>query len=202
MLLQSYGFQKETCHHSSSDEVCNDGNDKLGVIKYNSHKHIAALLEEKGHDELTLQHCILAVLIDDTDVFTLHKFGQLALKSGVLDLAEYAFETCLFRNSIHWLVEEGLLQTLCRRINMLGAFNWATKMLHQNPHSAKDILLSERMNVDHQGDVLSDAHCISTDAPKVALLAQTSAQVIEIELDGAVSEQFDRQSTNIRIQNK
>uniref|UniRef100_A0A1A9VR67 Calcineurin-binding protein cabin-1 MEF2-binding domain-containing protein n=1 Tax=Glossina austeni TaxID=7395 RepID=A0A1A9VR67_GLOAU len=271
-----------------NENLPGSSNDKLGVIKYNSHKHIAALLEEKGHDELALQHYILAVLIDDTDVFTLHKFGQLALKLGVLDLAEYAFETCLVRNSTHWLAEEGMLQTLCRRINMLGAFNWATKMLHQNPHSdnalqvyqeiasifkgrllgydtsclpiigthlldyemlkpaplrienpnddaensvvklqshktkilnwlsigqfikdtyserkssffmfnLEDILLSEPMNVDHQGDVLSDVHCISSDAPKVALLAQTSVQVNEIELDDAVSEQFDIQITN------
>ncbi|KAI9578800.1 hypothetical protein GQX74_009374 [Glossina fuscipes] len=271
-----------------NENLAESSNDKLGIIRYNSHKHIAALLEEKGDDELALQHYILAVLIDDSDVFTLHKFGQLALKLGVLDLAEYAFETCLVRNSTHWLAEEGMLQTLCRRNNMLGAFNWATKMLHQNPHSnnalqvyqeiasifkgrllsydtsclpiigthlrdyemlkpaelrienpnddienslvklqshktkvlswlsigqfikdtyserkssffmfnLEDILISEPMHVDHQGDVVRGVHCISSDAPKVALLAQNSVQLNEIELDDAVSEQFDIQIAN------
>ncbi|KAI9578809.1 hypothetical protein GQX74_009383 [Glossina fuscipes] len=142
-------LNNESNQTGHSTKLGERSNDKFGIIKYNSY-----LLEEKSDDELALQHYIL------------------------------------------WLAKEGMLQTLCRRINMLGAFDWATKMLGQNADSDNTlqeyhdiesifngrlpgcdtsclpIIVSEPMHVHHQVDALSDVHRISSDAPKVALLAQ------------------------------
>lgn len=76
-----------------------------------------------------------AILIDSTDVSTLYKFGQLALKMQATDLAEYAFESCLRRNSAHWCAAEGMLQVMNRNHNIIGSFRCATKICQQNVNS-------------------------------------------------------------------
>lgn len=85
-----------------------------------------------------------ATQIDDTDVYTLHHFGRLALKNNVLDLAEYAFEKCMDHNPSHWSAADGLLQTLCCNHNVLGALGLALKLHKRNPrHKRANKVLSE-----------------------------------------------------------
>lgn len=111
-------------------QVINEGNnvEKLMYIKYNCHKNIAVILEERCEYEKALQNYIAAVLIDNSDVYTLHRFGQLALKMNSNDLAEYAFENCLGNNAAHWRAAEGMLNALNYNHNVLGSYNTALQI--------------------------------------------------------------------------
>lgn len=71
-------------------------------------------------------------MIDNSDVSTLYKFGQLALKCNVTDLAEFAFENCIGRNSSHFCAAEGMLQVMKVNHNIIGIFTSARKMCEQN----------------------------------------------------------------------
>lgn len=64
----------------------------------------------------------------------MHRFGQLALKSKLLEMADYAFENCLRRNHFHWPAADGLLQLHCQNYNIIGAYSWALKILLKDPN--------------------------------------------------------------------
>ncbi|XP_046803424.1 calcineurin-binding protein cabin-1-like isoform X3 [Lucilia cuprina] len=115
-----------------NENIKSNRSDKLWTIKYNCHKNIALILEERSQYTFALQHYIYAILIDSTDVSTLHKFGQLALKLNATDLAEYAFENCLGRNSAHWSAAEGMLQVMNINHNIMGSYRWARKIFQQD----------------------------------------------------------------------
>ncbi|KNC32779.1 hypothetical protein FF38_09214 [Lucilia cuprina] len=115
-----------------NENIKSNRSDKLWTIKYNCHKNIALILEERFQYTFALQHYIYAILIDSTDVSTLHKFGQLALKLNATDLAEYAFENCLGRNSAHWSAAEGMLQVMNINHNIMGSYRWARKIFQQD----------------------------------------------------------------------
>ncbi|XP_073826591.1 calcineurin-binding protein cabin-1-like [Musca autumnalis] len=108
-------------------------NNKMVFIKYNCHKNIGLILEEKKEYEGALQNYISAMLIDNTDIFTLHKFGQLALKLSSMDLAEYAFEKCLAINAQHWKAADGLLMSLNRNCNLIRSYNYASNLCTTDP---------------------------------------------------------------------
>lgn len=129
-LLQTQVLNENT-------DVKNNRNDKLWNIKYNCHKNIAFILEDRCEYMMALQHYISAILIDNTDVSTLHKFGQLALKLKATDLAEYAFENCLGRNAAHWCAAEGMLEVMNINHNIMGSFNCAGKILQQDVNCEK-----------------------------------------------------------------
>lgn len=83
-------------------------------IKYNCHKNLGFIYAEKGDKTAALDHllsvrflwpifkpyflkfmmnCVLqAFELDDTDVFTINKLGQLALGMNKLEVAQIAFE--------------------------------------------------------------------------------------------------------------
>ncbi|XP_065356225.1 calcineurin-binding protein cabin-1-like [Calliphora vicina] len=120
-----------------NENIKNNRKDKLWTIKYNCHKNIAFILEERFEYMFALQHYIYAILIDSTDVSTLHKFGQLALKLNATDLAEYAFENCLGRNSAHWCAAEGMLEVMNINHNIIGLYGCARKIFQQDVNSEK-----------------------------------------------------------------
>ncbi|XP_055840261.1 calcineurin-binding protein cabin-1-like isoform X2 [Episyrphus balteatus] len=110
------------------NEVCMESNnEKLIAIRYNCHKNIALIYEEKKEFQKSLDHFMQAIHIDDTDVYTMHRLGQLALRLHVLDIADYAFEKCLKRNPNHWSAADGILQVMCLNQNFMGAYGWALK---------------------------------------------------------------------------
>ncbi|XP_055915859.1 calcineurin-binding protein cabin-1-like [Eupeodes corollae] len=110
------------------NEVCMESNnEKLLAIRYNCHKNIALIYEEKKEFQKSLDHFMQAIHIDDTDVYTMHRLGQLALRLHVLDIADYAFEKCLKRNPNHWSAADGILQVMCLNQNFMGAYGWALK---------------------------------------------------------------------------
>uniref|UniRef100_A0A0A1X5G6 Calcineurin-binding protein cabin-1 n=1 Tax=Zeugodacus cucurbitae TaxID=28588 RepID=A0A0A1X5G6_ZEUCU len=110
-----------------------DPNGKLRTIRYNCHKNIAFIYEEKNENELALEHYIMATQFDDTDVHTMHRFGQLALKLNAIELAEFAFERCLRCNAQHWSAADGMLRTLCENHNIIGAYGYALKLYTRDP---------------------------------------------------------------------
>ncbi|XP_014102649.2 calcineurin-binding protein cabin-1 [Bactrocera oleae] len=110
-----------------------DPNGKLRTIRYNCHKNIAFIYEEKAENELALEHYIMATQLDDTDVHTMHRFGQLALKLNAIELAEFAFERCLRCNAQHWSAADGMLRTLCENHNIIGAYGYALKLYTRDP---------------------------------------------------------------------
>lgn len=63
--------------------------------------------------------------LDDTDVHTMSKLGQLALKMNQLGISERAFEKCLIRNENHWPSIDGILQILCLNGHVNEAYGWA-----------------------------------------------------------------------------
>jgi len=71
--------------------------------------------------------------IDDTDVYTLNRFGKLALKDNALELAETVFVKCLRRNPSHYGALNSILEILCRNHNILGAYGWALKLYRRDP---------------------------------------------------------------------
>lgn len=81
--------------------------------------------------------------LDDTDVYTMHRLGQLALKMNALEVADYAFEKCLKRNPNHRPAADGILQILCQDHNIMGAYGWALKwyLKDQRNERALDVLI-------------------------------------------------------------
>ncbi|XP_061392801.1 calcineurin-binding protein cabin-1-like [Musca vetustissima] len=108
-------------------------NNKMIFIKYNCHKNIGLILEDKKEYEMALHHYISAILIDSTDIYTLHKFAQLALKLNSVDLAEYAFEKCLASNALHWKAADGLLMSLNYNCNLIRLYNHARELCTSDP---------------------------------------------------------------------
>ncbi|XP_075169816.1 calcineurin-binding protein cabin-1-like [Haematobia irritans] len=118
--------------------LCEGNNDdKLKFIKYNCYKNIAIILEGRCEYSLALRNYISAILIDNSDVYTLHKFGQRALKMNCIELAEYAFENCLRNNSAHWRAAEGKLTTMYNARNLLGSYMLALEVSKRNPKDTK-----------------------------------------------------------------
>ncbi|XP_017475237.1 PREDICTED: calcineurin-binding protein cabin-1-like isoform X1 [Rhagoletis zephyria] len=113
--------------------LAEDTSGKLRTIRYNCHKNIAFIHEERNEHELALENYIMATQLDDTDVYTLHRFGQLALKLNAIELAEYAFERCLRCNASHWSAADGMLRTLCENHNIIGAYGYALKLYSRDP---------------------------------------------------------------------
>ncbi|CAD6997869.1 unnamed protein product [Ceratitis capitata] len=113
--------------------LAEESNGKLRTIRYNCHKNIAFIYEEKKEYEQALEHYIMATQLDDTDVHTMHRFGQLALKLNVIELAEFAFERCLRCNATHWSAADGMLRTLCENHNIIGAYGYALKLYNRDP---------------------------------------------------------------------
>lgn len=120
-----------------NENLKNNPNAKLSIVKYNCHKNIAMILEERFEYLTALQHYISAILIDSSDVSTLYRFGKLALKVNATDLAEYAFENCLKRNSKHWCAAEGLLEVMNMNHNIIGSYRCARKLYEQNENCGK-----------------------------------------------------------------
>lgn len=134
------------------NEVCMESrNEKLLAIRYNCHKNIALIYEEKKEFQKSLDHFMQALHIDDTDVYTMHRLGQLALRLNVLDVADYAFEKCLKRNPNHWSAADGILQVMCLNQNFMGAYGWALKWyLKDNKYErALDVLTEITENFPH-----------------------------------------------------
>ncbi|XP_053960915.1 calcineurin-binding protein cabin-1-like isoform X1 [Anastrepha ludens] len=113
--------------------LAEDTSGKLRTIRYNCHKNIAFIYEEKNENELALENYIMATQLDDTDVYTMHRMGQLALKLNAIELAEFAFERCLRRNPSHWGAADGMLRTLCENHNIIGAYGYALKLYSKDP---------------------------------------------------------------------
>ncbi|XP_037928084.1 calcineurin-binding protein cabin-1-like [Teleopsis dalmanni] len=111
------------------NDLSDDKNERLWAIRYNCHKNIAMICEEKQDSEMALYHYILAMQIDDTDVHAMQRFGKLAMKNNALELAEFAFNKCLKKNPVHWNAIDGILKILCRNHNILGAYGLAYKIL-------------------------------------------------------------------------
>ncbi|KAL5279813.1 CABIN1 family protein [Megaselia abdita] len=102
-------------------------NEKLKSIRYNCVKNLAIIHQDQNEDELALEYFIKAMDLDETEVHTMHRLGQLALKKKHLDLADHAFQKCLDRNPNHWPSIDGMLLTLCAMNNIMGAYGWALK---------------------------------------------------------------------------
>lgn len=134
------------------NEVCIENhNEKLLAIRYNCHKIIALIYEEKEDFQKSMDHFLQAIHIDDTDVYTMHRLGQLALRLRALDVADYAFEKCLKRNPNHWSAADGILQVMCLNQNFMGAYGWALKWyLKDNKYErALDVLTEITENFPH-----------------------------------------------------
>ena len=65
--------------------------------------------------------------LDDTEVYTMYRFGQLSLKLRQWELAQYAYHKCLLKNPNHWPSADGILQCLCNTSNIMAAYGWALK---------------------------------------------------------------------------
>lgn len=104
-----------------------NNNEKLKSIRYNCVKNLAIIHQDQNEDEQALEYFIMAMELDETEVHTMHRLGQLALKKKQLDLADHAFQKCLDRNPNHWPSIDGMLLTLCAMNNIMGAYGWALK---------------------------------------------------------------------------
>lgn len=104
-----------------------NNNEKLKSIRYNCVKNLAIIHQDQDQDEQALEYFIMAMDLDDTEVHTMHRLGQLALKKKHLDLADHVFQKCLDRNPNHWPSIDGMLLTLCAMNNIMGSYGWALK---------------------------------------------------------------------------
>ncbi|XP_055382064.1 calcineurin-binding protein cabin-1-like [Condylostylus longicornis] len=120
-----------------------DKENKLYSVRYNCHKNIAYIYEEKKEYEQALENYMKALELDDTEVFMMNRMGQLALKLEKWDLAEYVFQKCLARNPNHWAAADGVLDCLCKTGNIMGSYGWALKLyLKDNDYiKAEDVLI-------------------------------------------------------------
>lgn len=101
--------------------------------------------------------------MDDTDIFTLNKLGQIALSMKQWNVAQIAFEKviflrflcnyhvyhmfytqffvlntneiwqCLKKNANYWPAGDGILQILCQCENYNEAYGWALLWYEKNP---------------------------------------------------------------------
>lgn len=109
-------------------QVLNDVTDKtkkLFSIKYNCFRNVAFILEQRGENGRALFYAKQAVRMDDTDIYTLNKAGNLALQFGESELAMVLFQRCQEFNPNHWPSADGLLRVLCFQRNFLDAYGWA-----------------------------------------------------------------------------
>lgn len=84
--------------------------------------------------------------LDNTDVYTMSRLGQLALKMNELDIAFPCFELCLKQNPNHWPSADGILQILCLKRNINEAYGWALKWYDKDNRyqRALDVILEIR----------------------------------------------------------
>ncbi|XP_055295611.1 calcineurin-binding protein cabin-1-like [Sitodiplosis mosellana] len=115
-------------------------------IKYNCYKNIAFIHNSRKDNDLALEFLLKAIELDDTDVYTVNKLGQIALKLKQLDVAQMAFEKCLKTNPTHWPSGDGILQILCQREEYNEAYGWALRWYDKNPKytRALDVILEIR----------------------------------------------------------
>ncbi|XP_031617058.1 calcineurin-binding protein cabin-1-like isoform X2 [Contarinia nasturtii] len=115
-------------------------------IKYNCYKNIALIHNSRKDNELALEFLLKAIELDDTDVYTVNKLGQIALNLKQLDIAQMAFEKCLKKNPLHWPSGDGILQILCQREEYNEAYGWALRWHDKNPKytRALDVILEIR----------------------------------------------------------
>lgn len=120
-----------------------NNNEKLKSIRYNCLKNLAIIHQDQNEDEQALEYFIMAIDLDETEVHTMHRLGQLALKKKHLDLADHAFHKCLDKNSNHWPSIDGMLLTLCAMNNIMGAYGWALKYYQKDEsyERAVDVLV-------------------------------------------------------------
>lgn len=62
------------------------------MIKYNCHKYLGYWCQSNGNNEIALQHLLLALEQDETEIVMLTKLGTLALQMNKLPIASYAFK--------------------------------------------------------------------------------------------------------------
>lgn len=96
-------------------------------MKYNCHRNIGLIHEQRGELQEALKGLVQAVELDDSDVYTQCKIGRLSLKLNNLLLAKIAFEKCLERNPNHYGAKDGFLETLCRMEDIDQAYGFALK---------------------------------------------------------------------------
>lgn len=102
-----------------------DPTKKLYSIRYNCLRNASFLLEDAGDLEQALHYVKEAILMDDTDIYTLNKAGQLALHFKEADYAMCMFQRCQDFNPNHWPSADGILRVLCLNNDFMGAYGWA-----------------------------------------------------------------------------
>lgn len=75
------------------EQVRKESKDKtLYSVKYNCLKNVGFIYESKGKHQEAIEYLMKAIELDDTDVYTMNKLGQLALKSDKYEIAQLVFE--------------------------------------------------------------------------------------------------------------
>ncbi|KAG4071749.1 hypothetical protein HA402_011903 [Bradysia odoriphaga] len=105
--------------------VSNEKKDKLFSVKYNCYKNLGFIYIETGDSDMALKYLLDAYELDDTDVFTMNKLGQLALRMKKYEISLISFEKCLVQNPNHWPSLDGILKILCLKENYCEAYGWA-----------------------------------------------------------------------------
>jgi calcineurin-binding protein cabin-1 len=115
-------------------DVGNDKDNKLFLVKYNCHRNIGLIYEEKKEYKLALKALHQAIILDDSDVYTLNKLGKIALELNSLMLSKWAFERCLELNPNHFSAKDCYLQCVCKMELIDEAYAFAFKSYAEDKH--------------------------------------------------------------------
>ncbi|XP_030383319.1 calcineurin-binding protein cabin-1-like isoform X4 [Scaptodrosophila lebanonensis] len=105
---------------------------KMWTIRYNCYKYLALINEESKILNSALLNYVSAINMDNTDINTLFRMGQLSYKLSRYELAEYAFVSCLQQNTKHFAAAHGLLILYLNQNNLIAAYGIASKLFKNN----------------------------------------------------------------------